>query len=98
MVATENRPAEVQGVPRQDWPNWMNTSDAARYLQSLGVPRKSSTLAKLRVDGTGPLYHRCGRTPLYMRQHLDQWAEEMLGAPVRSTSEAAKLREASDGA
>jgi predicted DNA-binding transcriptional regulator AlpA len=46
--------------------------EAAYYLH---VSR--STLAKWRMKGTGPVYHRCGpRIVYYFRDEIDSWLAE----------------------
>ena len=61
---------------------------AAEYLRSRwGIPCSEKTLAKLACVGGGPVFRRCGRTPLYTPPDLDAFAESKIGKPVRSTSE-----------
>jgi hypothetical protein len=63
---------------------------ASQYLEEkYGIHRAPATLAKLAVVGCGPPFRRDGRIPLYSTADLDQWAISRLGAPMRSTSEAA---------
>jgi hypothetical protein len=48
---------------------------AAKAAEYLGVSR--STLAKWRINGMGPLYHRCGpRIVYYYQDELDAWQED----------------------
>jgi len=48
---------------------------AAKIADYLGVAR--STLAKWRMRGIGPIYHRCGpRIVYYRKAEVDQWLEE----------------------
>lgn len=59
------------GVTRDRHPddNWLNPAQAAAYL---GVA--VSTLAKWRVSGTGPPFHRPRpRIVRYLRSDLDAW-------------------------
>jgi hypothetical protein len=65
---------------------------AGEYLQSNYGFGAERTLAKLAVVGGGPEYHKVGRFPVYTLGALDSWALSKIGAPVRSTSEAARLR------
>src|SRR5262249_49510839 len=66
---------------------------ASDYLREThGLERASSTLAKLAVIGGGPIFRRAGRIPLYSPEDLDAWAESLLSAPMRSTSEAAAVK------
>ena len=61
---------------------------ASDYLREThGLERAPSTLAKLAVIGGGPIFRRAGRVPLYSPEDLDAWAESLLGAPMRSTSD-----------
>jgi hypothetical protein len=61
---------------------------ASDYLREAhGLERAPSTLAKLAVIGGGPIFRRAGRIPLYSPEDLDAWAESLLSAPMRSTSE-----------
>jgi hypothetical protein len=66
---------------------------ASQYLREThGLERAPSTLAKLAVIGGGPIFRRAGRIPLYSPDDLDCWAESLLSAPMRSTSEPALVR------
>lgn len=48
---------------------------AAKAAQYLGVSR--STLAKWRMNGSGPPYHRCGpRIVYYYEGEIDRWQQE----------------------
>lgn len=52
-------------------PNRLRAEQAAHYL---GISR--STLAKWRMSGLGPPYHRCGPRIVYYLQHeIDAWLE-----------------------
>ena len=63
---------------------------ASQYLREThGLERAPSTLAKLAVIGGGPIFRRAGRIPLYSPNDLDCWAESLLSAPMRSTSDTA---------
>jgi excisionase family DNA binding protein len=53
--------------------------EAADYLRS-----STSTLAKLRLHGGGPVFTRIGRVIRYRRSDLDSWMSRKL---ARSTSE-----------
>ena len=49
--------------------SYLNPHEAARLL---GLSAK--TLARYRVAGTGPVFHRFGRRIRYLREDLDSWA------------------------
>jgi excisionase family DNA binding protein len=55
--------------------------DEAAALLGMGV----STLAKLRIEGTGPAFRKFGRSVRYSREDLHCWAGER---SRRSTSDA----------
>jgi hypothetical protein len=66
---------------------------ASDYLREThGLERAPSTLAKLAVIGGGPIFRRAGRIPLYDPADLDSFAESLLSAPMRSTSEGASTK------
>ena len=63
--------------------------DAARYLREVhGIPIQSTTLSKwFCIRSDGPPAFKSGRTPLYPRRQLDEWAARRLGPLRHSTSE-----------
>jgi hypothetical protein len=69
-------------------PKYLRRKAAAQYLiDHWGVPRTANTLAKLALIGGGPIFRKAGRIPLYAPADLDQYAEDQLGKPMRSTSD-----------
>lgn len=58
---------------------YLRPSEAAAYLNS-----STSTLAKLRVYGGGPIFYRIGRAVRYRTTDLDEF---MARSRVRSTSD-----------
>jgi hypothetical protein len=75
-------PAPEQG--RQ----FMRRSEAAKYVATrYGFPCSRQWLAKLAVIGGGPIFRKAGRYPIYEPSDLDQWAQDRIGPPQRSTSE-----------
>jgi hypothetical protein len=68
----------------------MRRNAASEYLlDTWGIERAPSTLAKLACLGGGPRYRKAGRWPLYDPADLDLWARDLLGEPLRSTSQGA---------
>jgi len=66
----------------------LNRREASQYLyERHGIRRTYATLSKLAVTGGGPSFRKANRVPLYNAADLDEWAEEICSAPVRSTSE-----------
>jgi predicted DNA-binding transcriptional regulator AlpA len=68
-------------------PNWatsrakvLHARDAARF-----VGLSESTLAKLRLNGNGPLYCKLGRRVLYRPTDLEEWLDSRI---TRDTSDA----------
>ena len=62
--------------------------EASTYLlETHGVRRAVSTLAKLACVGGGPRFRIAGRTPLYAPDDLDAYAESILSPLVSNTSE-----------
>jgi len=61
---------------------------ASAYLKTVwGISRTPKTLAKEAVNGGGPTMEYDGRIPLYTTGNLDEYAEKVLSAPVKSTAE-----------
>jgi len=63
-----------------DLPKVVTAKVAARY-----VGLSESTLAKLRLNGNGPVYCKLGRRVVYRPADLDQWLESRT---ARDTSDA----------
>jgi predicted DNA-binding transcriptional regulator AlpA len=61
-------------------PKVVTAEVAAHY-----VGLSESTLAKLRLNGNGPIYCKLGRRVLYRPEDLDQWLQSRT---VRDTSDA----------
>ena len=79
---------QTQFTPAHPLPGLMRRADAARYLRDqYGVPCAPTTLAKYACVGGGPPFRKAGKFPIYSREDLDAWANQRLGALVRSTSE-----------
>lgn len=69
---------------------YMTPLQAAAYVRELGLPCEASTLAKLRVIGGGPRFHKFGQRVRYCRDELDTWIWNRLGNPLSSTSTKAR--------
>ena len=68
---------------RQMTTNNHNTLPAREAAKTLGLA--SSTLAKLRLSGNGPVYCKLGRRVVYRREDLEAWLETRV---ARDTSDA----------
>ena len=69
-----------EGLAMADMPKVVTARVAARY-----VGLSESTLAKLRLNGNGPLYCKLGRRVVYRPTDLDQWLQSRT---ARDTSDA----------
>jgi predicted DNA-binding transcriptional regulator AlpA len=61
-------------------PEVLNAGDAARF-----VGLSESTLAKLRLNGNGPIYCKLGRRVVYRPTDLEEWLQSRT---TRDTSDA----------
>lgn len=67
---------------------FLRREDVPSYVRDhWGMKIATQTLARMAVDGSGPIFQKNGRTVLYTEAALDEWAEGRLSKPVRSTSE-----------
>ena len=66
---------------------YLRRRDAAEYLKNKYGCGSWQTLAKLAVNGDGPVYRKFGRAVLYAAEDLDHWATNKLGPQQRSTSD-----------
>jgi hypothetical protein len=74
----------------------LRRSEAAKYLrEKYNIPCESSSLRTTACKGTGPVFRKCGRYPLYDEADLDTFALAKMSPKVRSTSELTVLRAAS---
>jgi len=72
--------AAVPSSRRIDPPKVVAASEAARL-----VGLSTSTLAKLRLNGNGPVYCKLGRRVLYRPTDLEEWLQSRI---TRDTSDA----------
>ena len=67
---------------------YLSRKAASEYLLvTWGLRRSVGYLAKLAVIGGGPAFRKANRDPLYTTEDLDDWASDMIGPRIRSTSE-----------
>jgi hypothetical protein len=66
---------------------YFDSDAASAWLTARGVKRSTKTLRKLRCVGGGPAFRHLNGRPYYTEADLQQWLDERLGPPVRSTSE-----------
>lgn len=65
---------------------FLSRTEAADYLQSLGLSTTRTSLQKLASVGGGPRFRRFGRRVLYTTEDLQAWVESRLSEPLESTS------------
>ena len=69
-------------------PSRLDGASASEYLKLRhGIKRSPQTLAKYRSLGGGPKFRRAGRQITYELDYLDEYARQLLGEVVTSTSE-----------
>jgi hypothetical protein len=61
--------------------------EASAYLREHGFRSSPGTLAKTRVDGTGPKFRRLGRTVRYPQTALDEFIAARMSPLLSSTSD-----------
>jgi hypothetical protein len=67
---------------------WHRRKSAAEYIRTVyNIPCSEATLSTWATRGGGPVYSRVGNAALYPEDGLDEWADEKLSRPRRSTSE-----------
>jgi hypothetical protein len=61
----------------------LDATDAAAFIRaSMGVPIEPLDLERHAKAGTGPVFRRWGRKPLYRRSDLTAWAADRLSPPI----------------
>jgi hypothetical protein len=80
MFATEpNASSNVVGIADE----MLDRVEAAAFIRaSVGVPIEPLDLERHAKAGTGPVFRRWGRKPLYRRSDLIAWAADRLSAPI----------------
>ena len=65
-------------IPTNNWPKRMRSRQAAQYLREVhGIPSAEKTLRNKRCARLGPRCKYFGSVPLYERDDLDDWAENV---------------------
>lgn len=68
--------------------DYLRRDHAAEYVgTNYGFPCSPRWLAKLAVVGGGPPFRKAGRTVLYERADLDEWAQSRVGPKQLSTAD-----------
>lgn len=68
---------------------YLSREEAAQYLtEQRGLKTSKLTLQKWVTTGGGPSYRRFGKRAVYLISDLNDWAEQKLSAPRRSSSAA----------
>lgn len=66
---------------------YLTRPEAAKHLTERGLLITKNTLQKMATTGGGPPYQLFGNRTVYTPNNLDNWAEQKLTAPKRSTSD-----------
>jgi hypothetical protein len=65
----------------------LNSKEASLYIKSHGGIASESLLAKLRLTGGGPIFHKFGnKRIIYKTEDLDNWISSRLSKALESTS------------
>jgi hypothetical protein len=73
-------------------------ASASAWLNALGVKRSKATLNKLRCIGGGPRFVKIGRREVgYPESCLATYVDELISAPLASTSEVRRPRSSDRG-
>jgi len=75
-----SKPQGTSAPPQSLLPKVITAKVAARF-----VGLSESTLAKLRLNGNGPVYCKLGRRVVYRPEDLDHWLQSRI---ARDTSDA----------
>jgi hypothetical protein len=71
----------------------LRRAEAAAYIEERhNYPCKPSSLRTQAVNGTGPVFRKSGRFPVYDAADLDDWVRAKTSRKVKSTSELTALR------
>jgi hypothetical protein len=65
---------------------------SAHLFEHWGLKRGIRTLQGYRRTGNGPVFHRVGNSVFYKRDAVDAWAAQLLGEPLRNTTERSARR------
>ncbi len=66
---------------------YLNRKEQAEYLNGRGLKISKAQLHKLASQGGGPRYAIWGNQAVSTEEWLDEWVEQKLTPPRRSTSE-----------
>jgi hypothetical protein len=73
----DNADAQPDRVMQMTTVNYLNRVEASAYLlEHWSLKRSVSYLNQMAAKGSGPKFHKGGRTPLYAPAHLDEWAKD----------------------
>lgn len=65
---------------------YLDRSEAADYINGLGLPISKLTLQKWATTGGGPMYRRFGKRAVYLVSDLNAWVRSKMSLPMASTS------------
>lgn len=78
----------TQSITERKAGKYRDTEATSAYLRDVwGIGRAPATLVTLRCRSGGPKFFKAGSSVLYEETDTDNWARELLGEAVSSTSE-----------
>ncbi|MGJ0454166.1 MAG: hypothetical protein ACR65T_13205 [Methylocystis sp.] len=89
FLSHSKRYGVLKGVTTLHPAQYLRRKQAGEYLKSKFGFGSEKSLAKLAVVGGGPIFHKAANAAIYKPEDLDAWALSKIGAPQKSTSDAA---------
>ena len=81
---------DTENVVTRPATRFLRRAEASEYIRTTwGIPCAVRTLAKLAVEGNGPLFRKMGRLPLYEVSDLDAWAKSKISVSKFSSTSVA---------
>lgn len=78
-----------KGVTKLHPAQYLRRKQAGEYLKAKFGFGSEKTLGKLATVGGGPIFRKAANAAIYKPEDLDAWALAKIGAPQKSTSDAA---------
>jgi hypothetical protein len=79
-------PLPPEGAELAEPLKFLSRRAASLYLTKHYFPTAVRTLAKLAVEGGGPVFRKAGAAVLYERKRLDQWALAKITGEFKNTT------------
>lgn len=92
METTASDATAPAPAPVTNWPDYLTSGDAVRFIHAHGLPYSQQTLANWRIKGRDggrptPRFHKLGAFVSYPRLELEKWIEAERGPLVERNAE-----------